>query len=228
MIPHGASVSFANSNGDPLHRLTQMLQSREFPALAPAVEIVPASYFAPLDLEAIYGRNAPIEVDLGCGDGSFLVEIAAANPARDFLGIERLLGRVRRAHRKITQRELTNARVLRVETSYAVRQMLPADSVALFHLMFPDPWPKRRHWRRRVVTKDFLASIHRALAPHGVLRIATDQTDYFREIERLAGQSAQFVISSDPEPDRAPSTFEKRFSQSGIYRLVLRKVSDVT
>lgn len=111
MIPHGASVSFANSNGDPLHRLTQMLQSREFPALAPAVEIVPASYFAPLDLEAIYGRNAPIEVDLGCGDGSFLVEIAAANPARDFLGIERLLGRVRRAHRKITQRELTNARL---------------------------------------------------------------------------------------------------------------------
>jgi tRNA (guanine-N7-)-methyltransferase len=205
-----------------------MLQFREFPALASDVEIVSASYFAPLDLEAIYGRSAPIEVDLGCGDGSFLVEIAAANPARDFLGIERLLGRARRAHRKITQRELTNARVLRVETSYAVRQILPADSVALFHLMFPDPWPKRRHWRRRIVTEDFFASIHRALAPHGLLRIATDQTDYFREIERLASQSTQFVISSDPEPQRAPSTFEKRFSGSEIYRLVLRKVSDVT
>lgn len=205
-----------------------MLQSREFPALVPDVEIVPASYFAPLDLEAIYGRSAPIEVDLGCGDGSFLVEMAEANPARDFLGIDRLLGRVRRAQRKITQRGLTNARVLRVETSYAVRQMLPADSVALFHLMFPDPWPKRRHWRRRVVVGDFFASIHRALAPHGLLCIATDQTDYFREIERLAGQSTQFVISSDPEPYRAPSTFEKRFSESEIYRLVLRKVSAVT
>ena len=205
-----------------------MLQSREFPALAPDLEIVPASYFAPLALETIYGRSAPIEVDLGCGDGSFLVEIAAANPARDFLGIERLLGRVRKAHRKIAQRELTNARVLRVETSYAVRQMLPANSVALFHLMFPDPWPKRRHWRRRVVTEDFFGSIHRALGPHGLLRIATDQTDYFREIERLAGQSTQFVISSDPEPHRAQSTFEKRFSESEIYRLVLRKVSDVT
>jgi tRNA (guanine-N7-)-methyltransferase len=203
-----------------------MLQSREFPALAPDVEIVPASYFAPLDLEAIYGRSAPVEVDLGCGDGCFLAEIAAANPARDFLGIERLPGRVRRAHRKITQRELTNARVLRLETSYAIRQMLPVDSVALFHLMFPDPWPKRRHWRRRIVTKDFFASIHRALAPHGLLRIATDQIAYFREIERLAAQ-AQFMISSDPEPHRAPSTFEKRFSESEIYRLVLRKVSDV-
>jgi len=205
-----------------------MRQLREYPALAPDVEIVPANYFAPLDLEAIYGRSAPIEVDLGCGDGSFLVELAGADPARDFLGIERLLGRVRRTHRKIMQRELTNARVLRVETSYAVRQMLPADSVALFHLMFPDPWPKRRHWGRRVVTEDFFASVHRALVPHGLLRIATDQVVYFREIERLAGQSAQFVISSDPEPPRAPSTFEKRFSQSEIYRLVLRKVSDVT
>jgi tRNA (guanine-N7-)-methyltransferase len=205
-----------------------MLKSREFPALAPDREIVPENYFAPLDLETIYGRSGPIEVDLGCGDGSFLVKMAEANPARDFLGIERLVGRVRSARRKIMQRELTNARVLRVESSYAVQRMLPADSVALFHLMFPDPWPKRRHWRRRVVTEDFFASIHRALAPHGLLRIATDQTDYFREIERLAGQSTQFVISSDPEPQRAPSTFEKRFSESEIYRLVLRKVSDVT
>src|SRR5471032_629941 len=114
-----------------------MLQSRELPALVPDVEIVPASYFAPLDLEAIYGRSAPLEVDLGCGDGSFLVEIAAADPVRDFLGIERLLGRVRSAHRKITHRALTNARVLRVETSYAVQQMLPPGSVTLFHLMFP-------------------------------------------------------------------------------------------
>lgn len=205
-----------------------MHQSREFPALPPDVEIVPANYFAPLDLKFIYGRSAPLEIDLGCGDGSFLVEIAAANPAQDFLGIERLLGRVRSAHRKITQRELTNARVLRVETSYAIQQMLPRGSVTLFHLMFPDPWPKRRHWRRRVVTEDFLASVHRALTPDGLLRIVTDQIDYFREIERLAAQSPQFVISCDPEPRRAPSTFEKRFSQSEIYRLVLRKVSDGT
>ena len=217
-----------NSMGDPHRRLIQMLQSREFPALAPDIEIVPANYFAPLDLKSIYGRSAPVEVDLGCGDGSFLVEIAAANPARDFLGIERLLGRVRSAHRKIVQRELANARVLRVETSYAVQQMLPPDSVTLFHLLFPDPWPKRRHWRRRIVTEDFFVSVHRALAPDGLLRIVTDQIDYFREIERLAAQSTQFLISSDPEPPRAPSTFEKRFSQSEIYRLVLQKVSEVT
>jgi tRNA (guanine-N7-)-methyltransferase len=205
-----------------------MLQSPKFPPLASAAEIVPASYFAPLDLEAIYGRNAPIEVDLGCGDGSFLAEIAAANPGTDFLGIERLPGRVRSAHRKITERGLTNARVLLVETSYAVRRMLPASSVTQFYLMFPDPWPKRRHWRRRVVTEDFFASVHRALVPHGVLRIATDQIDYFREIERLAGEATQFVTNHDPQPTGTRSTFEKRFSQSEIYRLRLLKVSDLT
>jgi tRNA (guanine-N7-)-methyltransferase len=205
-----------------------VLQSQEIPASVSDGEIVPANYFAPLNLEAIYGRSAPIEIDLGCGDGSFLVEIAAADPARNFLGIERLVGRVRSARRKITQRELANARVLRVETSYAVRQMLLPNSVALFHLMFPDPWPKRRHWRRRVVTEDFFNSIYRALAPHGLLRVATDQADYFQEIERLARQSAQFITSLDPEPHRGRSTFEKRFKQSEIYRLVLRKVSDVT
>jgi tRNA (guanine-N7-)-methyltransferase len=205
-----------------------MLQTRKPPPLASAAEIVPANYFAPLDLEAIYGRNAPIEIDLGCGDGSFLVEIAAANPGTDFLGIERLPGRVRSAHRKITERGLMNARVLLVETSYAVRRMLPASSVAQFYLMFPDPWPKRRHWRRRVVTEDFFASIHRALVPRGVLRIATDQIDYFREIERLAGESRQFVTNPDREPPAARSTFEKRFSQSEIYRLRLLKVSDLT
>jgi tRNA G46 methylase TrmB len=104
--------------------------------------------------------------------------------------------------------------------------MLRASSVTQFYLMFPDPWPKRRHWRRRVVTEDFFASIHRALVPHGVLRIATDQIDYFREIERLA-ETTQFAINPDSEPPAARSTFEKRFSRSEIYRLRLLKVADV-
>jgi tRNA (guanine-N7-)-methyltransferase len=204
----------------------QMLKPAEFlPTSEP--EIIPADYFAPLDIQAIYGRNAPLEVDLGCGDGSFLVATAEANPARDFLGIERLAGRIRRACRKIASNRTANARVLRVESSYAVQRLLWPASVAVFHLLFPDPWPKRRHWGRRVVTQDFLAAIHRALVPQGTLRIATDQLDYFQEIERLAGQSTHFVTSADTESGPAMTTFEKRFRQSDlkIHRLVLRKVS---
>lgn len=203
-----------------------MLKPAEFlPTWEP--EIIPADYFAPLDIQAIYGRNAPLEVDLGCGDGSFLVATATANPTRDFLGIERLVGRVRRVCRKIASNRAANARVLRVESSYAVQQLLPPASVAVFHLLFPDPWPKRRHWRRRVVTEDFLCAIHHALVPQGTLRIATDQSDYFQEIERLVSQSTHFVMTADTESGPAISTFEKRFRQSDleIHRLGLRKVS---
>jgi tRNA (guanine-N7-)-methyltransferase len=204
----------------------QMLRIEETVA-ASEPEILPEDYFRPLDLPAVYGRLAPLEVDLGCGDGSFLVASADSNPERDFLGIERLAGRVRRAGRAIGRSRVTNARVLRVEGFYAVQHLLPPASVDVFHLLFPDPWPKRRHWRRRVVTSDFLAAIHQALVPHGSVRIATDQMDYFREIERLVSQSARFAISPDTEVRPEISTFEKRFRQCDleIHRLVLRKVS---
>ena len=195
--------------------------------IAVSAEIIPANYFAPLDFEALYGHRAPLEVDLGCGDGSFLAAAAASNPARNFLGIERMPGRVRSACRKIEVGGLVNARILELEISYAVRHLLPAASVEVFHLMFPDPWPKRRHSPRRIVTEEFLTALHRALAPDGTLRIATDQTDYFREIERLALRSPDFIAVLDPESSESVSTFEKRFRQDGleIHRLVLRKVS---
>jgi tRNA (guanine-N7-)-methyltransferase len=197
---------------------------------AESIEFIPANYFQPLDFAEVFSRMAPIEVDLGCGDGAYLASAAEQNPDRNFLGIERFAGRVRSACHKILRARLTNARVLRVEIGYAIMRLLPAASVAVFHLMFPDPWPKRRHAGRRVVTEDFLLSIHRALTPHGTLRISTDQTDYFREIERIAGQSRQFVMMKDEEPPPAISTFEKQFQRDGIeiHRLVLRKVSEVT
>ncbi|HYJ05004.1 MAG TPA: tRNA (guanosine(46)-N7)-methyltransferase TrmB [Chthoniobacterales bacterium] len=195
--------------------------------IAAKAELIPENYFAPLDFEAIYGNRAPLEVDLGCGDGLFLAAAAAANPARNFLGIERMPGRVRSTSRKIEAGGLANARILELEIWYSVRHLLPAASVAVFHLMFPDPWPKRRHSLRRVVTEDFLVALHRALAPNGLLRIATDETDYFREIERLADRALGFTRVPDQETPVSVSTFEKRFRQDGqeIHRLVLRKVS---
>ena len=189
-------------------------------------EIIPANYFVPLDFAAIYGNRSPLEVDLGCGDGLFLAAAAAANPAKNFLGIDRMPGRVRSATRKIEVGALTNARTLEIEISYAIRHLLPAASVAVFHLMFPDPWPKRRHSARRVVTEDFFEAIYRALTLEGLVRIATDESDYFREIERLAADSPGFAITDCDVPSSS-STFEKRFREDGleIHRLVLRKVS---
>jgi tRNA (guanine-N7-)-methyltransferase len=197
---------------------------------ATRAELVPANYFERLDLRAVYGRFAPLEVDLGCGDGSFLVAIAEKNPEHNFLGIERLAGRVGRACRRIERARLGNARVLRVEISYVVERLLPENSVTAFHLMFPDPWPKRRHASRRLVTEDFLALMHRALRADGTVRVSTDDSAYFRQINQLVSQSPLFVVNRASIPSFAASKFEKRFTLEGvpIHRLELRKVSPVT
>jgi tRNA (guanine-N7-)-methyltransferase len=208
----------------------QMLKFAEPVTIEPQVEIIPANYFAPLDFGAIYGRAAScLEVDLGCGDGSFLMAAATASPQRNFLGIERLAGRVRSACHKITASGVTNARVLRCELFYAVQHLLPAGSVTVFHLLFPDPWPKRRHASRRILTESFLESLHRGLASRGTIRIATDQLEYFRQIEHVAAASSQFEAVSEDQASGAMSTFERQFRRDAIeiHRLVLRKISEV-
>lgn len=192
------------------------------------VELLPETYFAPIDLLATFGRIAPLQVDLGCGEGSFLFELAQQNPQKNYLGTEKLAGRVERVCRKTAL--LGNVRVLKVESSYAVRFLLPHDSVETFYLMFPDPWPKRRHHRRRLFTNHFLDSIHQTLERAGTLRIATDQRDYFEQIERTARNHSGFMIADLDEVDLPATKFEKRFRQQGapIYRLALRKISPLT
>ena len=180
----------------------------------------------PLDFEQMFERNAPVHVDLGCGEGSFLYAMAQRLPDKNFLGIERLAGRVRSAARKTA--DLDNVRVLHMESAYAVRYMLPAGSVETFYLLFPDPWPKRRHHRRRVVTADFLNALDAALAKDGVIYIATDHADYFRSIKQIASSVGAFV-TADVDADMPSSKFATVFQQQGapIHRLALRKVSAV-
>ncbi len=181
-----------------------------------------------LDPEKIFGRNAPLHVDLGCGDGSFICALAERMPERSFLGIERLLGRIRSAARKAAAM-VGNVRVLRMENSYAVRYLLPAGSVETFYLLFPDPWPKRRHWRRRIVTGEFLRAISQALAENGRFLIATDHLDYFQEIERIARANPDFTMASPRAGDLPLTKFEQQFRAEGamIHWLELRKVSPV-
>jgi tRNA (guanine-N7-)-methyltransferase len=189
--------------------------------------LIPESYFAPLDLPNIYGRTAPLQIDLGCGDGTFLFALAAQMPEKNFLGTERLLHRVKKACRKAEK--IDNMRVLRIETSYAVRYLLPPGSVEMFHLLFPDPWEKRRHHQRRIVGLEFLRAIHTALTPDGVLRVVTDHRDYFDKIQEVAKRSGDFQIATNGAHDYPASTFEKKYNDQGIpiYRLELRKVSPV-
>jgi len=194
------------------------------------VELIEKAVIPSLDLATIFGRSAPLQVDLGCVDGSFLLQMSQLHPEKNFLGIERLAKRATKTARKSA--ELANMRVLRIETSHAL-ELLQAESVETFYLLFPDPWPKRRHHRRRLVTTSFLASIHRALEPDGIFRIATDHRNYFDQIEKVAravvtNLNFKFLPTNDWQ--LPPTKFEVKFRRQGlpIYRLSLRKTSPVT
>lgn len=192
------------------------------------VEYIPPSLTKPLNWDEVFPRPAPIEIDLGCGDGAFLIAMARANPEHNFLGIERLLGRVSKVCRKVAGEDLKNARVLRLEVAQAVSNLLPAHSIAAFHLLFPDPWPKRRHHRRRAFTTEFLSRICRALIADGLFHIATDHADYFHQIERVIAAADTFIVLAG-QHDFPLTTFEQKFLMRGIsiQRLLLRKSSPV-
>ena len=193
------------------------------------IELVPEVQVARLDVAELFGRSAPLHVDLGCGDGSFLCEMAQQFPKRNFLGIERLTKRVQKVRREA--QKIENVRVLRADTLFAVRYLLPESSVEAFYLLFPDPWPKRRHQFRRIFTREFLDAAAVALEQNGFLQIATDQLDYFHQIDRLSRAHGEFEVVALPQDDAVlPLTkFERKFCEQGapIYRLTLRKTSPV-
>jgi tRNA (guanine-N7-)-methyltransferase len=175
-----------------------------------------------LDLAALFGNANPVELDLGCGTGHFLIRRAEKAPGTNLLGIERLLGRARTVAGKALRRGLTNVRVLRVEAAYAVQHMLPADAIATVYIFFPDPWPKRRHHARRLIGPAFLTALRGILIPGGVVHVATDDADYGCAIARTFAAHSGFreVAHWQPEPDEQTS-FERLWLREG--RTILRR-----
>jgi len=191
------------------------------------VRFQPENPCEPLDLAALFpGRQgAPLEVDLGCGDGSFLLAIAARAPEHNFLGVERLLGRVRRTSRGAATLGLTNVRVIRLESHYVVRYLLPGGSASVLHVMFPDPWPKRRHHHRRLIQPAFLDAAAQALRPGGELRLTTDDLPYFKHMRAVFNAHPAFVEQPwEPGPEYPQTDFERQFRAQGlpIHRALLR------
>jgi tRNA (guanine-N7-)-methyltransferase len=163
-------------------------------------EFIPADYFREARREEIFpDASRALEIDLGCGDGTFLLAMAKHHPERDFLGVERMPGRYEKVARAIREQGLTNVRVLRLESSYTVGWLLPALSVTRLHLLCPDPWPKAGHARRRMVRlEEFQRGLARVLVPGGEFLLKTDDAVYFEDAQE------QF----DPMPGftRAPWT----------------------
>ena len=162
------------------------------PRSAMAGELVPRNYFRRFAREEISTLRRPLEIDLGCGDGSFLLAMASEFPDRDYIGVERLLGRVRKVCKKITRRTMSNVRVLRLDSKYTVEWLLPESSVTRLHLLCPDPWPKLRHQRRRLIQPEFLSAVYKSLVPGGEFLFMTDHEEYFSWAEMKTMEFEKF------------------------------------
>lgn len=188
------------------------------PAPAPTPIIVrPPSYVERMDVTGLFPSAQPLEVELGSGDGSFLIRWAELNPGTNFLGVERLLGRLKKIEKKARRFGLTNVRGLRLEATYLTEYLLPHDALRAIHIYFPDPWPKRKHRANRLINEHFTESLRAALEPGGIVYLRTDDTDYFEQMTRAFGANPNFAATETPPALAAVTTdFERGFNAEGI------------
>jgi tRNA (guanine-N7-)-methyltransferase len=170
-----------------------------------------------LPWRALFDPARPVEVDLGCGKGRFLLARATAHPAAQFLGVDRMLPRIRKLDRKVCRLGLVNVRLLRLEAAYTLRRLLPANSIARFYLFFPDPWPKRRHHKRRLFDAAFRTLLWTRLVPGGEIQIATDHLDYFAAMQRALRDDPRFEETAPMvRGEQERTDFELIFLRQGM------------
>jgi tRNA (guanine-N7-)-methyltransferase len=170
-----------------------------------------------LDLTKLFPKAQPLEVELGCGDASFIAEYAARHPERNFIGVERLLGRIRKLHRKGRRAGLTNLRGVRIENAHFLQYLLPPHSATALHVYFPDPWPKKKHHKNRLVNERFTELCGDALMPGGLVYLRTDDADYFEQMKTVFAANSAFRPAETPTELTALLTdFEKDFNARKI------------
>ena len=168
----------------------------------------------------LFPRVQPLEVEAGCGDGSFLVNYATQHPERNFIGTERLLGRIRKLDRKGRRAGLSNVRGVRIESAYFLQYLMPPGSVEALHVYFPDPWPKRKHRRHRLISERFPALAAQALKPGGRVYLRTDDPDYFDQMREVFRVHSSFkAVETPAELSEWLTDFEIEFQAKGIATL---------
>ena len=171
----------------------------------------------PLDWRALFGRAAPVVLEIGFGMGETTAAIATARPETDFVGVEMHLPGVGALLRRLDASQLTNVRVLRDDAVDVVGRIERA-SLTGIHVYFPDPWPKKRHHKRRLLKPGFVHALAERLQPHGYLHVATDWQPYAEEILGVLAAEPLLANTCDgfaPRPDWRPLT---KFEQRGIAR----------
>lgn len=183
-----------------------------------------------LDTAATFGRQAPVVLEIGCGMGDTTVKIASIRPEADFIGIEVHGPGVGNLCKLIDEHKLTNLRVMQHDATEVVRDMIAPDSLAGIHVYFPDPWPKKRHHKRRILQPAFVAQLASRLAPGGYLHCATDWEEYAQfMLETLSAEPLLLNTAAEyaEKPGYRPLTkFEARGLRlgHGVWDLVFKRV----
>lgn len=158
-----------------------------------------ADLAAPIDFAAMFGRKAPLELEIGTGRGDFLLSYAAAHPELNLVALERKLTILRRAIRKFSRAKFDNVRVINAEAQHLLREYVAPATYDAVHIYFPDPWPKVRHANRRIMRGETVEDFARVLKPRGWLHLRTDQEDYFRAMLALMKDASGFEQAEVPE-----------------------------
>lgn len=168
-----------------------------------------------LDLDEVFGRHAPRVVEIGFGNGEVLLALAEAMPDHDFLGIEVHEPGVGHCLLGLARRGLTNVRLIRHDAIEVLAQQIPDGSLARVNLFFPDPWPKKRHHKRRIVQPDFVALLAAKLEHGGLFHVATDWPNYAEHIEAVLASATMLVAVPGLPPARPGTRFEARGQRLG-------------
>jgi tRNA (guanine-N7-)-methyltransferase len=187
----------------------------------------------PIDWAEMFGNDRPVEMEIGIGKGTFITEQARARPDVNFFGIEWARWFWRYASDRLRRHNCTNARTVRAEALYFLTEFVRDESLSVLHVYFPDPWPKKRHHKRRLIQEPFTRQAERALARGGRLQIVTDHKDYFEQIERVVGASGLTVVDynrpgSAGDGEFVGTNFERKYAREGrpFYAIAAVKSSE--
>ena len=162
------------------------------------LEILPGRIEGPLAFASVFGRTAPLEIEIGIGKGRFILQEAERRRDTDFLGLEWSLKHLRLAKERARKRGLTNVRFHRADAKHVLADLIPAGSAARVHVYCPDPWPKKRHHKRRLFDEATTRHLERVLLPGGFLHVSTDVADYFEVIVGTIAAATHLQRAEDP------------------------------
>lgn len=199
----------------------------------PDLIIEPINLVGKVDFCDILGRCAPVHIEIGSGKGTFLVNHAKSRPDVNLIGIERANRYFRFTVDRLGRWNLANVRIIRTDAAKFIAEIVPDSSVDCFHVYFPDPWPKKRHHKRRFLNLANIDNLIRCLKPAGSIRIATDHTEYFEQIKSVLAARTDRLGEIDFLPtagvqlgEWVGSNFERKYLKENrsIFTIAVKKI----